>query len=155
MRELDAVVGAELSGHAIFPYAGHYFDDGAFAGAHLVYSLLACWEPVDPAPIAALSTVLAPYPVLPFLTEGRMSYPETEKFRLIDYLRQRFEAHYPVIAVDGVRVDFGDGWGLVRASNTEPAITTRFEARSDARLYAIRDLMLEAVEDFRLLGRAH
>jgi phosphomannomutase len=155
MRELDAVVGAELSGHAMFPYAGHYFDDGAFAGAHLIYSLLSCWEPVDAAPMAALATVLAPYPVLPFLTEGRISYPETEKFRLIEYLRQRFAAQYPVVAVDGVRVDFGDGWGLVRASNTEPAITTRFEAGTDTRLYAIRDIMLEAVEDFRLPGHAH
>jgi phosphomannomutase len=56
-----------------------------------------------------------------------------------------------VIDVDGVRVDFGDGWGLVRASNTEPAITTRFEARTSARVHEIRNLMLGKVEEFKKL----
>ena len=50
--------------------------------------------------------------------------------KIIEYLRDTFAPRYDVIDVDGVRVDFGDGWGLVRASNTEPAITTRFEARN-------------------------
>jgi phosphomannomutase len=51
--------------------------------------------------------------------------------------------------VDGVRVDFGDGWGVIRTSNTEPAITTRFEAATEARLHAIRNMMLDVVEDVR------
>jgi len=50
-------------------------------------------------------------------------------------VRDYFAARYPVIDADGVRVDFGDGWGILRASNTEPAITTRFEARTVERVY--------------------
>ena len=53
-----------------------------------------------------------------------------------------------MIDTDGVRIDFGDGWGLVRASNTEPAITTRFEARTIERVREIRALMLGALESF-------
>ena len=66
-------------------------------------------------------------------------------------LRDQFAGEYTVIDVDGVRVDFGDGWGLVRASNTEPAITTRFEARTIRRVHEIRDLMLAKVEEFKKL----
>jgi phosphomannomutase len=63
-------------------------------------------------------------------------------------VRERFSSHN-VIDVDGVRVDFGDGWGLLRASNTEPAITNRFEAQTMERARALRDLMMGAVEEFR------
>lgn len=145
MRETDAVLGGELSGHTIMPYPGHYYDDGTFAGAHLLTSLRALGG-ADPL---TLADALAPYPVLPALNEERLAFPEAAKFELVAYLHQRFAPHYPIIDVDGVRVDFGDGWGLVRASNTEPAVTTRFEATSAERLQAIRTLLMDAVEDFR------
>lgn len=148
MRETNAVLGGELSGHTFSTYPGHYYDDGTFAGAHLLYALdqLAAAGAIS-AP--SLVEALLPYPVLPSLHEGRIPFPDTTKFQAIDYIRERFRKHYHVIDIDGVRVDFGDGWGLVRASNTEPALTTRFEAATEERLYAIRDVMLEAVEDFR------
>lgn len=157
MRETDAVLGGELSGHVIVPYPGHYFDDGTFAGAQLLYALAnGPWPLQGDAAIATLSAVLAPYPVLPSIDEGRIPFEEAYKFQAIDFVRERFAAHYPVFDVDGVRVDFGDGWGLVRASNTEPAITTRFEATTEEQARAIRDVMLAAVEDFRATvgGRA-
>ncbi|GAB4431159.1 MAG: phosphomannomutase/phosphoglucomutase [Chloroflexi bacterium OHK40] len=141
MRETDAVLGGELSGHTIFPAPGHYFDDGTFAGAYLLYSLSQLG--------ATLKEVLAPYPSPPSIDEGRIAFPEDLKFQAINYVRERFSAAYPVIDVDGVRVDFGDGWGLLRASNTEPAITNRFEAVTIERAQAIRDLMMGAVEEFR------
>ncbi|MFQ3662406.1 MAG: phosphomannomutase/phosphoglucomutase [Chloroflexaceae bacterium] len=141
MRETDAVLGGELSGHIIFPIPRHFYDDGAFAGAYLLYALTQLGT--------TLAEVLAPYPQLPSLDEGRIPFPEELKFQAIEYVRERFSAAYRVIDVDGVRVDFGDGWGLLRASNTEPALTNRFEAQTMERALAIRDLMMGAVEEFR------
>lgn len=141
MRETGAVLGGELSGHIIFPIPRHFYDDGAFAGAYLLYALTQLGT--------TLAEVLAPYPQLPSLDEGRIPFPEEFKFQAIEYVRERFSATYRVIDVDGVRVDFGDGWGLLRASNTEPALTNRFEAQTMERALAIRDLIMGAVEEFR------
>jgi phosphomannomutase len=141
MRETDAVLGGELSGHTIIPAPAHYFDDGTFAGAYLLYALSQLGT--------TLKEILAPYPTPPSIDEGRIAFPEALKFQAIDFVRERFAAGYPVTDVDGVRVDFGDGWGLLRASNTEPAITNRFEAASMERAQAIRDLMMGVVEEFR------
>ncbi|MCU0493864.1 MAG: phosphomannomutase/phosphoglucomutase, partial [Chloroflexaceae bacterium] len=150
MRETNAVLGGELSGHTIVPTPGHYFDDGTYAGAYLLYTLVFGGWPMQPgASVASLADILAPYPVLPSLDEGRIPFSDATKFAAIDHVRQRFAPHYPVVDVDGVRVDFGDGWGLVRASNTEPAITTRFEATTEERVKVIRDMMMEAVHDFQ------
>ncbi len=148
MRETDAVLGGELSGHTFSTFPGHYYDDGAFAGIHLLYALAHLYADGEIA-APTLSAALAPYPALPALPEGRIPFPDTAKFQAIAYVRSCFVDHYPVIDVDGVRVDFGDGWGLVRASNTEPALTTRFEAATEERLNAIRDLMLATIADFR------
>lgn len=152
MRATNAVLGGELSGHTFATYPGHYYDDGAFAGAHLLYALAQLAAPGAPAP--TLAEVLAPYPVLPALNEERFPMAEELKFQVIEFVAARFAAEYPVVTIDGVRVDFGDGWGLVRASNTEPAITTRFEAVSPERVQAIRDLMLAAVAEFQATARA-
>ncbi len=141
MRELNAVLGGELSGHTFATYPGHYFDDGTFAGAHLLYALSQLGT--------TLRDALAPYPDLLSLDEGRVPFAEDQKFRVIDYVRERFAGDYPVFDMDGIRVDFGDGWGLVRASNTEPSITTRFEAGTMERAREIRNLMMSAVEEFR------
>ena len=140
MRELDAVVGGELSGHTIIPAQGHYFDDGAFAGAALLFALSQLGT--------TLRELLAPYPTPPSIDEGRIAFPEEHKFAAIEYVRERFSA-YNVTDVDGLRVDFDDGWGLLRASNTEPALTNRFEAQTMERAQAIRDLMMGAVDEFR------
>lgn len=145
MRETDAVLGGELSGHTIAPVAGHYFDDGAFAGGLLLSALHQLGRPGQPT---TLAEALVSYPVLPSIDEGRIAVDEALKFKLVDYVRERFAPHYPIIDVDGVRVNFGDGWGLIRASNTEPAITNRFEASTTERVQAIRDSMMEAVDDF-------
>jgi phosphomannomutase len=141
MRETSAVLGGELSGHTIIPAPGHYFDDGTFAGAYLLYALSQLGT--------TLKDLLAPYPTLPSIDEGRIAFPEELKFQAIAYVRERFAATHSVNDVDGVRVDFGDGWGLLRASNTEPAITNRFEATTMERAMVIRDQMMGVVEEFR------
>lgn len=145
MREVGAPLAGELSGHVFSNLKDHYYDDGTFAGGRLLYALAQLGQTLEEA--------LADYQPLPSLSEGRIPFAEVAKFAVIDYVRTQFEGRYPVIDVDGVRVEFGDGWGLVRASNTEPAITTRFEARTIERTREIRDLMMSKVDEFRRLNQ--
>ncbi|HRC75214.1 MAG TPA: phosphomannomutase/phosphoglucomutase, partial [Kouleothrix sp.] len=144
MRELGAPLAGELSGHIITDIENHAFDDGIFAGCYLLKALEQSGQTLEQA--------LADYPILPSLPEDRVHVDEAVKFKIIEHVRDTFAPSYDVSDVDGVRVDFGDGWGVVRASNTEPAITTRFEARTPARVAEIRALMLAAVEDFKQHG---
>jgi len=140
MRELHAPLAGELSGHVLTDITYHTFDDGTFAGCYLLKALEQSGQTLEQA--------LAPYPILPSLPEDRIHCDEAIKFKIIDYVRDTFAPRYDVTDVDGVRVDFGDGWGVVRASNTEPAITTRFEAVTPERVAEIRAQMLAAVDEF-------
>ncbi|MFV9503035.1 MAG: phosphomannomutase/phosphoglucomutase [Oscillochloridaceae bacterium umkhey_bin13] len=141
MREVEAVLGGELSGHTIIPVPGHYFDDGAFAGAYLLYALSQLGT--------TLRELLAPYPTPASIDEGRIPFAEELKFQAIEYVRDYFAQRYAVIDVDGVRIDFGDGWGLLRASNTEPALTNRFEAPTMERAQALRDEVMTVLDEFK------
>ena len=145
MREVGAPLAGELSGHIFSDMQYHVYDDGTFAGCYLLYALEQFGQTLEEA--------LEPYPPLPAAPEERLPCDEAIKFQVIAYLRDQFAGAYPVIDVDGVRVEFGDGWGLVRASNTEPAITTRFEARTYERVAEIRELMLSKVDEFIRLHR--
>jgi phosphomannomutase len=140
MREVGAVLAGELSGHVFGAVEHHHHDDGIFAGCMLLAALERAGQ--------TLAEAVAPYPSLPSAPEDRLDFPEELKFAAVEYVRDTFAGQFRVIDVDGVRVDFGDGWGLVRASNTEPALTTRFEARTPERVAQIRDLMIGAVRAF-------
>jgi phosphomannomutase len=141
MRELGAPLAGELSGHVLADIEYHTFDDGTFAGCYLLKALEHSGQTLEQA--------LVPYPALPSLPEDRLAFDEALKFQAIDFIRDTFAPNYAVSTVDGVRVDFGDGWGVVRASNTEAAITTRFEAQTLARVAEIRALMLGALDQFK------
>ncbi len=153
MRDVNAILGGELSGHTFSTYPGHYYDDGTFTGAHLLRAL--CHQTTTTPTlnpigrIISLGSVLEPYPILPTLMEDRIRFTDETKFQVIEHLRAHFAGTYPIEEVDGVRIDFGDGWGVVRASNTEPFINTRFEAVQEERVFAIRDTMLSVVYAFR------
>ncbi|MFQ3631372.1 phosphomannomutase/phosphoglucomutase [Roseiflexus sp.] len=140
MREVGAPLAGELSGHVFGAVEHHHHDDGIFAGCMLLDALEKSGQ--------TLAEALAPFPPLPSLSEGRLPFDEETKFKAIEFVRDYFAARYPVIDVDGVRVDFGDGWGILRASNTEPAITTRFEAHTLERAYEIRDTMIGKLREF-------
>ena len=141
MRELGAPLAGELSGHVLADIEYHAFDDGTFAGCYLLKALEQSGQTLEQA--------LAPYPALPAIPEDRLPFDEATKFAVIDYIGDVFAPKYSVSTVDGVRVDFGDGWGVVRASNTEPAITTRFEAQTPERVVEIRAQMLALVDQFK------
>ena len=133
MRETGALLAGELSGHICFADDYHGFDDALYAACRLGALLAASDLP--------LSEMVAALPKYASSPELRTEVAEEEKFELVARAGRRFRADYDVIEVDGVRVLFGDGWGLLRASNTQPVIVTRFEARTPARLAEIRATM--------------
>jgi phosphomannomutase/phosphoglucomutase len=88
-----------------------------------------------------LADLLADVPRFVSTPEIRVDCPDDRKFAIVDEAVKHFSRLYDVIGVDGARVLFGDGWGLIRASNTQPVLVVRFEARSEQRLAAIRGEM--------------
>ena len=135
MKEVGALVAGELSGHICFADGYYGFDDALYAACRLGELLAAADRP--------LSAMVGSLPEYASTPELRIEVAEEEKFGLVERAREHFRAGYDVIAVDGVRVLFGDGWGLIRASNTQPVIVARYEARTPARLAEIQVTMEE------------
>ena len=131
MREHEAIFGGEMSGHYYFDDPEIDFDDGTFTSAQLVEMLSR-----QSRPFSALVRELPSYPSTPEIT---VHCPDERKFALVEELRQEFAREHRVIDIDGARVMFGDGWGVVRASNTEPRLTLRFEAQSEGALERIKE----------------
>jgi phosphomannomutase/phosphoglucomutase len=131
MKEVGAALAGEMSGHIFFKHRYYGFDDATYAGLRLLEILSS-----TPAP---LSTLLDDLPRTYSTPELRVDCPEALKFRLVTATIEHFKAlGHRVIDVDGARVEFGDGWGLVRASNTQPILVLRFEAQTPQRLAHIR-----------------
>jgi phosphomannomutase/phosphoglucomutase len=130
MKELDAPLAGEMSGHMFF--GGDYlgFDDALFAAARLL-------EIVSKTP-SGLSRLLADVPKTTATPELRIEAPEDEKFAIVDRAAAYFAGRYPVNTIDGVRITFPNGWGLLRASNTQPVLVMRFEATDPRALDAYR-----------------
>lgn len=131
MRELDAVFTGEMSGHMFFADEYYGFDDAFYAAGRLLRILSNT--------NALLSQLLADVPIPPSTPEVRIDCPDEKKFHVVDTLRRQFAADpsVTVIDVDGVRVNFAHGWGLVRASNTQPALVARAEADEKSHLQDI------------------
>ena len=130
MKELHAPVAGEMSGHMFFD-EGFYGHDDALYGAARLLRIVA-----DSG--TSVRELLADVPKFVVTPELRVDVPEEQKFGIVDAAVRHFRAAHDVVDVDGVRVLFGDGWGLIRASNTQPVLVMRFEARSQARLDEIR-----------------
>ena len=137
MRETGAVLAGEMSGPMFFADRYYGFDDAIYASARLAEIVAA-----SPTP---LGDMLADWPVTVNTPEIRIDCPDAVKFAVVDRAKAHFATGYDVIDVDGVRLTFPDGWGLLRASNTQPALVVRFEAETEARLAAIRRLIEEPV----------
>jgi len=137
MKEVGAALAGEMSGHIFFKHRYYGFDDAAYAGGRLLEILGNCDETLD--------ELLAEVPELPSTPELRVDCPEDIKFQLVKKVTSSFTARaesegYKVIDIDGVRVEWPDGWGLVRCSNTQPILVMRFEAESQERLGEIQAL---------------
>jgi phosphomannomutase/phosphoglucomutase len=132
------LLGGEMSGHIFFKERYFGYDDAIYAGARLL-ELLAR----EGRPLEALLADLPPACTTP---EIRIDCPDDLKFRIAERVRARFAAEgRDLIAVDGVRVRFPRGWGLLRASNTQPVLVMRFEAETPAELAAYRRTVEDAV----------
>jgi phosphomannomutase/phosphoglucomutase len=133
MKREHALLAGELSGHIMFGDNYYGFDDAIYAAALLISILSRMEEP--------LSSRLQRFPTFHSTPELRYATTEEEKFEIVRRAVEHFSRTREVIDVDGARVLFGDGWGLIRASNTEPVLVARFEARSPERLEEIRTEM--------------
>jgi phosphomannomutase / phosphoglucomutase len=134
MKETHAQLAGEMSGHIFFKHRYFGFDDAIYSSARLLEILTHADRP--------LSALLADVPKTHASPEIRFDVPEERKFALVRRATELLRtAGHDIIEVDGVRVTFPDGWGLIRASNTQPLLVLRFEARTPERLREIQALI--------------
>jgi phosphomannomutase/phosphoglucomutase len=140
LKEEHAALAGEMSGHMFFADRYYGFDDAIYASFRLLEIIAREGR--------GLGAILADLPKSRITPEIRLDCPDDRKFEVVRRVAEYFRAHYEVIEIDGVRVNFPDGWGLVRASNTQPALVMRFEASDDAKLGEIRTLFEDKLREF-------
>jgi len=133
MHDTHAPVGGEMSGHMFFTEGFYGFDDALYGAARLLRIIADSGKNIR--------ELLADVPRFVSTPEIRVDCPDDKKFGIVEEAKKYFGSKYKVITVDGVRVLFGDGWGLIRASNTQPVIVMRFEARTKEQLDLIQSEM--------------
>jgi phosphomannomutase / phosphoglucomutase len=141
MKEEKAELAGEMSGHMFFADRYLGFDDATYAACRLLEILADTGKTV--------SALLADVPTTFNTPEIRVDCPDNIKFKVVEQVTAHFKKDHKVIDIDGARVLFGDGWGLVRASNTQPALVLRFEALSSVRLDIIRNTVESALAEIR------
>ncbi|MDA8168988.1 MAG: phosphomannomutase/phosphoglucomutase [Nitrospiraceae bacterium] len=132
MRETGALIAGEMSGHMFFKDRYFGYDDAIYA------SLRAMEVLHKNGPPYSIKRLLADVPRTFSTPEIRVDCPDGKKFGVVEKIKEELRKEHPVIDIDGVRVQYPEGWGLVRASNTQPALVLRFEAKSGQSLDRIR-----------------
>ena len=138
MRETGALLGGELSGHIMIADDYFGFDDALYSACRLISMVSASG--------ISLSEMVADFPTYASTPEIRIDVAEEQKWQVVEEAVAHFGKMHEVITVDGARIQFADGWALLRASNTQPTIVARFEARTNERLSEIQaeiDLWLQ------------
>ena len=130
MKELDAPVAGEMSGHMFFSEGFYGHDDALYAAGRLLRIVADANQSV--------AEMLSDVPRFVATPELRVDCPDDKKFGIVEAAIRYFRTRHTVIDVDGARVMYGDGWGLIRASNTQPILVLRIEARTEARVAEIR-----------------
>jgi phosphomannomutase/phosphoglucomutase len=138
MKETKAALAGEMSGHIFFADRYFGYDDA-------IYAALRVYEIASKA-TGPMSSLLADLPHTVSTPEIRVDCDEEKKFKLVEETKRRLSG-YKSTDIDGVRVDFGDAWGLVRASNTQPVLVLRFEAPNSARLEEVRGIVEHALKE--------
>ena len=138
MKEEKAVLGGEMSGHIFFADRYFGYDDAIYASCRLIELLSGKDQ--------KLSQLLNDVPKTFITPEIRVDCPDEIKFKVVEKVKEMLSKDNPIIDVDGVRVKFEDGWGLVRPSNTQPVLVLRFEALTEKRLQEIRKLVEDRVK---------
>jgi phosphomannomutase/phosphoglucomutase len=152
MKEVNAAMAGEMSGHLFFADRYFGYDDAIYAACRLIEILEKL--KAERGAAAVLSMLLDGLPKTVTTPEIRFDCPDTIKFRVVDKAKDLFiqgadlpEPPREVITVDGIRAIFKDGWGLIRASNTQPVLVMRFEAKDNASLESIKHAMEQRVEN--------
>jgi phosphomannomutase/phosphoglucomutase len=140
MREDGILLGGEVSGHMFFAENYYGVDDGLLASCKML-EIIARYQ-------GRASELFATLPRLHATPELKAPCPDDEKFRVVDELIRELKQRYETIDIDGARVLFPGGWGLVRASNTNPYLTLRFEARTAAELEAMKSEIYGALSRY-------
>ncbi|MEO0083289.1 MAG: phosphomannomutase/phosphoglucomutase [candidate division WOR-3 bacterium] len=148
MKQECAAIAGEMSGHMFFADDYYGFDDAIYASARLLKILSDAQKP--------LSKLVAEIPYYYSTPEIRVDCPDETKFEITKAIRDYFREHKrlgkaeitDIIDIDGVRVIFPDGWGLVRASNTQPVLVLRFEAKTPERLAEIQQMFYEQLRKY-------
>ena len=133
MKETHALLAGEMTGHMFFKERYFGYDDAIYASMRLLEIIANSGK--------SLSALLADLPKAVSTPELRVDCPDDKKFAIAAKATEYFRQHYDVIDVDGARIKFSDGWGLIRASNTQPALVLRFEASSEEKLNEYRSLV--------------
>jgi len=146
MKEEKAALAGEMSGHMFFADRYFGYDDAIYASCRLIEILAKTGRP--------LSTLLADLPPTVSTPEIRVDCPDDVKFQVVEEAKKQLAREHKIIDIDGVRVLFPEGWGLIRASNTQPALVLRFEATSEAALQKIREVVESQVAKYIAGGPA-
>ena len=140
MIEVNAPVGGEMSGHFYFMDDYFGFDDGIFASCRLLQLLSRSNRP--------LSGLVGELPRYQSTPEIRAECPESEKFTIVQELKAYFKERYETVDVDGIRILFEDGWALIRASNTQPILVLRFEAKTEKSMKEMQALVRDKLRTY-------
>ena len=140
MKEIQSPFAGEMSGHMFFADDYYGFDDGIYASGRLLEILSNSDK--------KLSEIVDEIPKFESTPEIRIECADDVKFDVVAELANLFSKDYEVIDIDGARVLFGDGWGLVRASNTQPTLVLRFEAKTKQRLEEIKGIFKQKIAKF-------
>ena len=141
MKQEHAALAGEMSGHMFFADRYHGYDDALYAACRLIEIVARSGRP--------LSAQLAGLPHMVSTPEIRIDCPDELKFQVVDRVAEHFKKIRKTVDVDGVRVIFSEGWGLLRASNTQPVLVMRFEAASEHLLQQYQAEMEQALEEAR------
>ena len=141
MKEVGAALAGEMSGHVFFADRYFGYDDAIYASCRLLEILDKSGKTIAELLDGIPATVVTP--------EIRVECPDELKFSLVEKAREHFRQKYPIIDVDGVRVLFNHGWGLLRASNTQPALVLRFEAETEKQLREYQQIVEDTVDRLR------
>ncbi|MEO0254387.1 MAG: phosphomannomutase/phosphoglucomutase [candidate division WOR-3 bacterium] len=140
LREENAPIAGEMSGHLFFNDRFFGFDDAIYASLRFIEVLDTFGKKV--------SELVDEIPYYYSTPEIRVDCPDEFKFKVVEKLKKKFSKKYKIMDIDGVRINFPDGFGLVRASNTQPVLVLRFEGKTPERMEEIKNLILEELSKF-------
>jgi phosphomannomutase/phosphoglucomutase len=140
MKEEGALLAGEMSGHIFFADSYYGYDDAIYAPLRLLKIIKDSGKPYR------LRKLLSDIPDTVSSPEIRIECPDHKKFNVVELVKKEF-SDYPHISIDGIRIQFKEGWSLVRASNTQPAIVIRFEAISEDKMRDIEKLVRHKLDN--------